>query len=562
MSLRRITRVLGAGIFPATASGNNGVDDVGGDPSKPTTLAIVISNSIWFYRTARGRILFAIACGRRLLQKSAAMIMHGIGFACSASVELLLTSQNDFKNQWLPLVESLRLFLQTSGIADELVRGFSNYRFLSNVAILARIQNSIAFKNGATGEVPRLDRRKLALMEDKSSNEKIPQEKRRMIIQEGKRFMKYTTAAYGISMIDAAEIDVHGAIQTSKSAPSSSAIDTGTKLLVALKSSLQNSKRKLQLDSDSNFDDRDLLLGRISEHIGVPENDIDVMNLWDDQSHALRFFIATDHVNKCIVLSIRGSFTVKEILIDIAAFSRPFCGGQAHSEMANAAEKIWEEAKDVVGKLLSENSDYELILTGHSLGAGAATLLNILLHENGREKVNGRAVRCFAYASPPVFAGEVDKQALLSCISYIHDADVVPFLSIDSVRRVFAALHAIEESNLSVWIRTLILWGSTEVVNLPTQKRIESALHDSLPEKEGAPELLIPAHMNVWMRSVSNDLSRDLGIQDLAQFNHFLPSDFVLADSRKLARMGVSLDPLMVTSHFPNGYESALHSLR
>jgi len=215
--------------------------------------------------------------------------------------------------------------------------------------------------------------------------------------------------------------------------------------------------------------------------------------------------------------------------------------------MANTAEKIWDDAKDTISKLHRENPGYELILTGHSLGAGAATLLNILLHKNDREKVDGRPVRCFAYSPPPVFAGKFATQASEACINYIHNTDVVPFLFVDSVRRIFAALHAVEESNLSTWIRCLVLWGSTEVINLPTLLRVESALHDPLPAKEGAPELLIPAHTNVWMRSVASNLPRDLDTledDDLAaEFNHSLPSDFVLADSTKLARMGISRAP-------------------
>jgi len=130
--------------------------------------------------------------------------------------------------------------------------------------------------------------------------------------------MSYSTAAYGISMIDAAEINVYGYIETSKMRPSFTAIATGTNLLVSLKTSWKASKQKLQLDPSSSFDDEDFLLARISEHIGIPEKDVYVMNLRDDQVKALRFFIAVDHADKAVVLSVRGSFTVKEILMDIA----------------------------------------------------------------------------------------------------------------------------------------------------------------------------------------------------------------------------------------------------
>ena len=564
MSLSRISGLLGAGFVPKTSNGVEGAGD-SGDPSMPrkaTTFDLVVSNSVWLIRTAEGRTIYALGYAQRFVQKLAAMIMNGVGFACSAAVELFFTSQSDFKNQWLPLVEDLKLFLLRSGIADELARGYSNYRFLSNVAILARIQDILFEKKGATGYSPRLDRRKLLLLEGTEINEQPTEEQRSSIIKDGKRLMKYTTAAYGTSMIDAADIDVYGSIQT-KTMPSTSATDTGAQLLEALHSSLKNTNQKLQLDgSSSSFYDEEFILRRISEHIGIPEKDIYPMNLWNEQVEALRYFIAVDHEHKSVVLSLRGSFTVKELLIDVAAFSRPFCDGEAHSEMANAAEKVWDETKDMILKLLNENPEYALILTGHSLGAGAAVLLNILLHQNHRERVGGRPIRCFSFSSPPVFAGEVAKETSEACINYIYDSDIVPFLSVDSVRRLFAALHAVDKSNLKPWIRILIMWGSTEVIHPSMFERVERALHDPPPAKEGAPELLIPSHTNVWMRTDERVFPPDLEIEDLVKFNHLLPSNFVLVDSARLSRMGISLDPMMIANHFPNGYECALHNLR
>lgn len=577
MSLAHPSNIPGAGVVPTASNGIEGVgssdnanDDDPSKPKKESTFSIVVRNSVWLLRTVYGgEIWYALSHtfveGQKLLRKTGAMLMNGVGFAYSVGVELLLTSRNEYKNQWLPLVEELNLFLVQSGIAVELARGFANYRFLSNVAILARIHDRIMKKHGATGPPEHLDRRRMALQEGIGAEKELTQEQSAAIIDEGQRFMRYTTAAYGTSMINAAEIDVYGDIKTPKEELRSHAIAAGGKLLVSLKSSLTTSQQERQLQSSMSFFEEDSLLGRMSEHIGIPEEDIYLMNLKDNQAKTLRFFIAVDHAKKAVVLSIRGTLTVKEILIDIAGFARPFCGGEAHSEMANTAEKIWEEAMETVTKLLGESPTYELVLAGHSLGAGAAALLNILLHQNNRERVGGRAVRCFAFAPPPVFAGTVSDAAGKACTSYIHDSDVVPFLSVDSVRRVFAALHAVEESYLSVWFRTLIIiWGQTEIVNLPTLIRIESALHDPLPVKEGAPELMIPAHINVWMRSdaFETNIPRGLDPKELKELNPSSPSNFILADSEKLVRMGISLDPRMITDHFPNGYESALHNLR
>ena len=50
--------------------------------------------------------------------------------------------------------------------------------------------------------------------------------------------------------------------------------------------------------------------------------DVDYGN---DINH-LRHFVAVDHANKKVVLSIRGTFTLSEIVVDVAAFSRKWLG--------------------------------------------------------------------------------------------------------------------------------------------------------------------------------------------------------------------------------------------
>lgn len=96
------------------------------------------------------------------------------------------------------------------------------------------------------------------------------------------RFMKYSTAVYGDSMIAAAEMDVCG-----------------------------------------KFDSRSRLTrARISDHIGVPEEDIVLMDVeHGGDPHHLRHFVAIDHANRQVVLSIRGTFSFSEMVVDAAGFS-------------------------------------------------------------------------------------------------------------------------------------------------------------------------------------------------------------------------------------------------
>lgn len=66
------------------------------------------------------------------------------------------------------------------------------------------------------------------------------------------------------------------------------------------------------------------------------------------------------------------------------------------------AERVWAAAGPTVQTELEGNPGYEFILTGHSLGAGAACLVTILV-QSKRLLSNEQKIRCFAYASPPVY---------------------------------------------------------------------------------------------------------------------------------------------------------------
>ena len=190
----------------------------------------------------------------------------------------------------------------------------------------------------------------------------------------------------------------------------------------------------------------------------------------------------------------------------------------------------------------------------HSLGAGTACLLNVMCSNNGYQLVDGRRVRCFAYAAPPVFSPlELIPQAVQSTTNYIHDSDVVPFLSVDSVRHVFSCVRVIEEYLLTKMKRLDRFKLTTGMVE-PDEELIELVRQTSakrLEPKKGAPILAIPAAANVWMREMTtNDNDNNEG-----------KYDYKVCDPIALSKLGVAIDLSMVEDHFPTRYEHAFENL-
>ena len=136
---------------------------------------------------------------------------------------------------------------------------------------------------------------------------------------------------------------------------------------------------------------------------------------------------------KRAVLAVRGTKEVCDLVTDAHAQSVRFCGGWAHAGMARAARWLRSELRLVLGHLAA--AGYDVILTGHSLGAGVAALLTVLL----KRLVPG--VRCVGYATPPVAGGARLLRALGDCCtSLVHRNDAVPRMTLTSLRSTIEEL--------------------------------------------------------------------------------------------------------------------------
>jgi hypothetical protein len=81
-----------------------------------------------------------------------------------------------------------------------------------------------------------------------------------------------------------------------------------------------------------------------------------------------------------------------------------YCCGKAHKGIAEMADNIWNESGDKIINLFNENEsikEYTFVITGHSLGAGTASLFNVKVHLE--RPLGNRTIKCFAFAPPPSY---------------------------------------------------------------------------------------------------------------------------------------------------------------
>jgi len=143
---------------------------------------------------------------------------------------------------------------------------------------------------------------------------------------------------------------------------------------------------------------------------------------------------------KSIILAIRGTATLKDVLIDGLATTKPIIldGNEyyAHAGFLKASSHIAKKTASQLTKLLTDNPDYKLTVTGHSLGGGTATITGIMLFENYFHR--NRAVNICGFASGASFAAQKNGKALeqylitypdLTISTFVYENDIVPRLS-------------------------------------------------------------------------------------------------------------------------------------
>lgn len=151
-----------------------------------------------------------------------------------------------------------------------------------------------------------------------------------------------------------------------------------------------------------------------------------------NQIYEIPFFVALDHKREAVLVAIRGTLSLRDVLTDLSAECEtlPIEGVSgtcyAHKGMSQAAGYIYKKLVNdgILNQSFSIAPEYKLVITGHSLGGGTASLLAILLRSSFPN------LQCYSF-SPP---GGLMSKALADyskqfVVSVVLGKDLVPRLS-------------------------------------------------------------------------------------------------------------------------------------
>ncbi|XP_033630126.1 sn1-specific diacylglycerol lipase beta-like isoform X2 [Asterias rubens] len=168
---------------------------------------------------------------------------------------------------------------------------------------------------------------------------------------------------------------------------------------------------------------------------GLEEEDIIYIS-FHNKVFEIPFFVALDHEYQSVVVTIRGSLSFRDALTDATAESIKLdIEGQeiyAHKGITQSAVYIRDklEKEHILERAFQQAPDYKLVIAGHSLGAGAGTILSMLLYNTWP------GLKCYAFAPP---GGLLSTEG----VNYTSDFVMTVLLGEDLVPRL--ALGTLEE---------------------------------------------------------------------------------------------------------------------
>ncbi|XP_004440971.1 PREDICTED: sn1-specific diacylglycerol lipase beta [Ceratotherium simum simum] len=155
-----------------------------------------------------------------------------------------------------------------------------------------------------------------------------------------------------------------------------------------------------------------------------------------DQVYELPFLVALDHRKESVVVAVRGTMSLQDILTDLSAESETLnleCEAQdclAHKGISQAARYVYRRLINdgILSQAFSIAPEYRLVIVGHSLGAGAAALLAIMLRPAHPQ------VRCYAFSPPRgLLSKSLYEYSKNFIVSLVLGDDVIPRLSVTNL---------------------------------------------------------------------------------------------------------------------------------
>ncbi|KAG9477024.1 hypothetical protein GDO78_002423 [Eleutherodactylus coqui] len=152
--------------------------------------------------------------------------------------------------------------------------------------------------------------------------------------------------------------------------------------------------------------------------------------------YEIPFFVALDHKTETILVAVRGTLSLEDVLTDLSADCENLhtdgVDGDcfSHKGICQAACYIYRRLINdgILNQAFTVAPEYKLVIVGHSLGAGTAAVLAVQLRSSFP------TLKCYAFSPPGgLFSKALADYSKSFIISIIVGKDLVPRLSLPNM---------------------------------------------------------------------------------------------------------------------------------
>ncbi|CAL5080247.1 unnamed protein product [Urochloa decumbens] len=236
------------------------------------------------------------------------------------------------------------------------------------------------------------------------------------------------------------------------------------------------------------------------------------------------YYIGIDPRAKLVILGIRGTHTVYDLVTDLIALSDKKVspkGFSTHFGTYEAARWYLRHELGIIRKCLEKHKDYKLRLVGHSLGGASAALLAIMLRKKSKEELgfSPDIISAVGYGTPPC----ISKEAAESCASYVSTVvlqdDIIPRLSAASLARLRNEILKTD------WVSVLEKEDLRHIVDIVTNAKLVVSSIQDVARKLGDYAKIVSASTNSDVAKAPADSTKVLSSDT---DDVFVPDDLFL----------------------------------
>ncbi|KAG0263219.1 hypothetical protein DFQ27_001861 [Actinomortierella ambigua] len=272
------------------------------------------------------------------------------------------------------------------------------------------------------------------------------------------------------------------------------------------------------------------------DFLRIPKEDLLAYEFHADKVFHPSYHVTLDRATNSIVLAIRGTMSAFDTLTDLVCEYQQWKGGLVHGGMKTSAEWFMANLVPQIVAYIAKHKVSALNIVGHSLGAGTASVLTMMLldHEHELKALTNKGFRiaCHAYAPACCVSKDLADRYRDHIRCYVYEDDIVSRLSYGSMMDVRTMLVGAVDAAAHMGLTKVFLTGTDEDWE-PTLKAVEAVRQQIINSAVKQPKLYIAGSVfQLWrheddqdrveMKPASNRLCEEILVKPAALSQHLL----------------------------------------